>query len=554
MVGLSLLQAPGTATAVSDPRADGELPPGRYRTFRPQAHIESARIPSRHDRRRLFGLRSTKQGAFRQLKRCERNGLGVAKWLAEPAPGRRNSRTTRTTRRDMIRTISPATGEFLEEYETHSPDQVEGSISRAAVSQVAWKNTSFADKAQLMRTAAGLLRERADKYATLMAFEMGKPIAQGRSESKKCAWVCEYYADNAEAFLADEPIVTDASESFVTYQPLGVILAIMPWNFPFWQVFRFAAPTLMSGNTAILKHASNVPGCALAIEEVFRDAGFPEGVFTSLLIGSEEAGRVIENPLIKAVSLTGSTTAGKAVAEKAASVLKKTVLELGGSDPYVILEDANLDEAISTCVESRLINSGQSCIAAKRFIVPESIKRPFQEQFVSAMRERTVGDPFNEQTDIGPQARVDLRDELHQQVTKSVEAGARLLCGGFVPEGEGAFYPATVLTDVGQGSPAYEEELFGPVAAIIPVADEEEAIQVANDSSFGLGAAVITSNIEKGRAIARERLEAGACFVNAFVRSDPRLPFGGIKDSGYGRELARNGILEFVNTKTVYVK
>ncbi|MBT8401872.1 MAG: NAD-dependent succinate-semialdehyde dehydrogenase [Rhodothermia bacterium] len=454
----------------------------------------------------------------------------------------------------MIKTINPATGEFLEEYEAHSTDQVDQAIKKASERQASWKSTSFADKAQLMRTAAGLLRERAEPYAALMASEMGKPIAQGKSESEKCAWVCEYYADNAEAFLADELIETDASESFVTYQPLGVILAIMPWNFPFWQVFRFAAPTLMAGNTALLKHASNVPGCALAIEDVFRDAGFPDGVFTALLVDSQGASRVIENPLVKAVSLTGSTAAGRAVAEKAASVLKKSVLELGGSDPYVILEDANLEEAVSTCVESRLINSGQSCIAAKRFIVPQSIRKAFEEKFTEAMTKKTLGDPFDDQTDIGPQARVDLRDELHQQVTKSVEKGATLLCGGFVPKGEGAYYPATVLTDVSPGSAAYDEELFGPVAAIIPVKDEGEAIRVANDSPFGLGAAVFTSDIDKGRAIAREQLEAGACFVNAFVRSDPRLPFGGIKDSGYGRELARNGILEFVNTKTVYVR
>ncbi len=466
----------------------------------------------------------------------------------------KNHRRTNPKQISMIKTINPATGAFLQDYAAHSTDQVDTAIEKASERQASWTHASFADKAQLMRAAAGLLRERAESYAALMASEMGKPIAQGKSESEKCAWVCEYYAENAEAFLADEPIGTDASESFVSYQPLGVILAIMPWNFPFWQVFRFAAPTLMAGNTALLKHASNVPGCALAIEEVFRDAGFPNGVFTTLLIDTQETARVMENPVIKAVSLTGSTAAGKAVAKKAASVLKKTVLELGGSDPYVILDDANIDEAVSTCVESRLINSGQSCIAAKRFIVPHSIRGQFEDKFVDAIMSRKLGDPFDEQTDIGPQARVDLRDQLHQQVTKSIDKGAKLLCGGFVPEGEGAYYPATVLTDVSPGSPAYEEELFGPVAAIIPVKNEDEAIRVANDSSFGLGAAVFTSDSDKGRRIARDRLEAGACFVNAFVRSDPRLPFGGIKDSGYGRELARNGILEFVNTKTVYVK
>jgi succinate-semialdehyde dehydrogenase/glutarate-semialdehyde dehydrogenase len=404
-----------------------------------------------------------------------------------------------------------------------------------------------------MRKAASVLRNRCGELARLMVMEMGKPIDQAQAEVEKCAWVCDFYADRAEEFLAPEFVETDASESFVSYQPLGVILAVMPWNFPLWQVFRFAAPTLMAGNGAVLKHASNVPGCALAIESVFVAAGFPSDIFRTLLIGGDEVDRVIRHPVICAVSLTGSTLAGKAVATSAAAVLKKTVLELGGSDPYVVLEDANLREAVRLCVQSRLINNGQSCIAAKRFIVPKAILADFQDRFVHEMRARRVGDPMKETTDVGPLARADLRAELHLQVQQSVERGANCLLGGFIPDGDGVFYPPTVLTNVSPGMPAYDDELFGPVAAIIPVNSDDEAIAVANDSVYGLGAAVFTRNIRRGRKIAEEQLEAGACFVNTFVRSDPRLPFGGIKESGFGRELGRNGIREFVNIKSVYI-
>jgi succinate-semialdehyde dehydrogenase/glutarate-semialdehyde dehydrogenase len=327
----------------------------------------------------------------------------------------------------------------------------------------------------------------------------------------------------------------------------------MPWNFPFWQVFRFAAPNLMAGNAGVLKHASNVPGCAMAIEEVFRDAGFPDNVFRTLLIGSNQVAPVIGHRLIKAVTLTGSTAAGRAVAEQAGHALKKTVLELGGSDPYVVLADADLEHAVETCVDSRLINSGQSCIAAKRFIVVETVREAFEKQFVARMEAKTMGDPKSEDSEVGPQARHDLRDDLHRQVLESVEQGARCLTGGHIPESDGAYYPPTVLTDVKKGMPAFDDELFGPVAAVIPVANEEEAVRVANDSVFGLGAAVFTADVDKGRRIARESLEAGACFVNSFVKSDPRLPFGGIKESGYGRELGPHGIREFVNAKTVWV-
>lgn len=453
-----------------------------------------------------------------------------------------------------MKAINPATGETVADYPTLTTDEVHKAIERADKAFHQWRRSSFAGRAGHMRTVADLLRKRAPEFAELMAKEMGKPFKDGKAEVEKCAWVCEYYAENAERFLAEEPIATDAGESFVTYQPLGVVLAVMPWNFPFWQVLRFAAPALMAGNVGILKHASNVPGCALAIEEIFTDAGFPEGVFTTLLVGSDAISDIIEHKLVRAVTLTGSTPAGRAVAKKAGEMLKKSVLELGGSDPYVILDDADVEAAVNTCVSSRLINSGQSCIAAKRFVVVQSQRDAFEKLFVDRMATAKMGDPMDEETEVGPQARTDLRDELHEQVQQSIAKGARCLLGGEVPAGPGAYYPPTVLTDVQPGMPAYDEELFGPVAAIIPVADQEEAIRVANDTVFGLGAAIFTQNIERGRHIAATELQAGACFVNAFVKSDPRLPFGGIKESGYGRELAYHGIREFVNVKTVYVK
>jgi succinate-semialdehyde dehydrogenase/glutarate-semialdehyde dehydrogenase len=365
--------------------------------------------------------------------------------------------------------------------------------------------------------------------------------------------VCDHYADHAEGFLAAETVPTDAARSYVAFEPLGVVLAVMPWHCPFWQVFRFAAPGLAAGNVGLLKHSSNVSGCALAIEGLLHDAGFPRDVFRTLLVGSARVGALIEAPEIAAVTLTGSAPAGRAVAEKAGAFLKKTVLELGGSDPYVILEDADLDLAAQTCATARLINGGQSCIAAKRFVVVQGVLEPFVERLVERMRAHRMGDPLEETTDIGPQARQDLRDELHRQVQTSLDRGARLRLGGTVPEGPGAFYPPSVLVDVGPGMPAYEEELFGPVAAVIGARDEADALRIANDTAFGLGAAVFTRDTARGERIAREELRAGSCFVNAFVRSDPRLPFGGIKQSGYGRELGLLGIREFVNAKTVYV-
>lgn len=453
-----------------------------------------------------------------------------------------------------IEAVNPATGETIRQYEEYTSEEVKGIIEQAHEDFLSWRRTSFAERAKLMKSVAQILRDDKEEYATLMALEMGKPITAGRSEVEKCAWVCDYYADLAETFLQPEEISTDASKSFVMFQPLGVVLAVMPWNFPFWQLFRFAAPALMAGNAGIMKHASNVPGCALAIEQAFQKAGFPENIFRTLLVGSSQVEAIIENQLVRAVTLTGSIAAGKAVARKAGEVIKKTVLELGGSDPYLILEDADIATTVTTCVTSRLINAGQSCIAAKRFVVVESQRRQFEELFVEQMRSQIMGDPMDENTTVGPQARHDLRDDLHRQVQESIEKGAKCLLGGEVPDNKGAYYPPTVLTEVKKGIPAYEEELFGPVAAIIPVKDEEEAIRVANDTVFGLGAAVFTEDVERGERIATTELEAGCCFVNASVRSDPRLPFGGVKESGYGRELSNYGIKEFVNIKTVFVK
>jgi succinate-semialdehyde dehydrogenase/glutarate-semialdehyde dehydrogenase len=452
-----------------------------------------------------------------------------------------------------LRSQNPATGEVIAEYPEATPAELAMILAEASCAFAGWKRTGFAERSSKMRAAADLLDERKEPLAVLMAREMGKPLAQGRGEAEKCAWVCRHYADHAEELLADREAKTDASRSFVAFEPLGPVLAVMPWNFPLWQVFRFAAPALMAGNAGLLKHAANVTGAALAIETVFKDAGFPPPLFRALLIGSDRVAGVIEAREVKAVTLTGSTPAGQAVASRAGAVLKKTVLELGGSDPYVVLEDVDLDVAAETCAASRLVNGGQSCIAAKRFVVVEEVRGAFEERLVDRMRARKVGDPMSEGTDVGPLARTDLRDALHRQVEDSVRAGARVLLGGDLPKGPGAFYPPTVLTDVRKGIPAHDEETFGPVAAVIAAKDEADAIRIANDSPFGLGAAVFTRDAARGERVARA-FEAGSCFVNALVRSDPRLPFGGVKESGYGRELADFGIREFVNVKTVYIK
>lgn len=455
-----------------------------------------------------------------------------------------------------IQSINPADGEVIKSYKADNDATVAQKISQTHLAWLNWKDSSFSDRAALLNNLANQLEKERDKLAHLMALEMGKPLKEGAAEIDKCASVCRYYADQAKVFLKDQVIETEASKSYVSFQPIGVVLAIMPWNFPFWQVFRFLAPALMAGNCGVLKHASNVPGCALAIQKLVIDAGFPEHVFQTLMIGSKAVAQVIENPLIKAVTLTGSTQAGIKVAAQAGGLLKKTVLELGGSDAYVILADADLESAAEICVSSRLINNGQSCISAKRFIVVKEVEKEFTALFIAKMKHRKTGDPLEADIDLGPMARADLRDELHQQVLKNIEMGAKCILGGKIPDikGNHAYYEPTVLTEIKAGMPAYSEEMFGPVAAILTAKDTEDAIRLANDTQFGLGAAVFTKNEAKGEEIARTRLQAGSCFVNSLVKSDPRLPFGGINQSGYGRELGSFGIHEFVNIKTVYVK
>jgi succinate-semialdehyde dehydrogenase/glutarate-semialdehyde dehydrogenase len=452
-----------------------------------------------------------------------------------------------------LRSVNPTDGSLVREYAETPPGEAASALAAAARAFESWRRTTFAERASSLRRAGALLRERREELARLMALEMGKPVAQGRAEAEKCAWVCEHYAEHAESFLAPEEARTDASKSYVAFEPLGPVLAVMPWNFPFWQVFRFAAPALMAGNVGLLKHASNVSGCALAIEEILHAAGVPRDAFRTLLVGSSRVAALVEAPEVVAVTLTGSTPAGRAVAATAGACLKKTVLELGGSDPYVILEDADLEKAAETCAAARLLNGGQSCIAAKRFVVVEPVLRRFEELLVARVRARRMGDPLEDGVDVGPQARRDLRDELHRQVEASVARGARVLLGCAVPDGPGAFYPPSVLTGVVPGMPAFDEELFGPVAAIVAAKDEGDAIRLANHTVFGLGAAVFTRDLERGERIARHELAAGSCFVNALVKSDPRLPFGGIRGSGYGRELGAFGIREFVNVKTVSV-
>lgn len=451
-----------------------------------------------------------------------------------------------------MKAINPATGKLIAEYPEHSPQQVKQIISQTNNAFLDWREVSFKERRALMFGVARVLRENVGIYARLMSEEMGKTIVESRAEVEKCAWVCDYYAEHAETFLADEPVDTDAGKSFVAYQPIGPVLAVMPWNFPFWQVFRFAAPTLMAGNAGLLKHASNVPGCALAIEEVFQKAGFPEDIFRTLMIGSSGVEAVIRHPAVKAVTLTGSEPAGRQVAAIAADEIKKSVLELGGSDPFIVLEDADIPACALVSSQARMINVGQSCIAAKRFIVVESRLKEFETQQTAIMSALKLGDPLLEETQVGPMARLDLVDELDTQVQQSISKGARLLTGGKRREGPGAFYLPTVLSGVQPGMAVYSEETFGPVSAIIPVKDTEEAIAVANSSEFGLGGSVWTRDLKKGEAIAR-RIESGAVFVNGMTKSDPRLPFGGVKKSGYGRELSHFGIREFVNIKSIWI-
>ncbi|WP_017258678.1 NAD-dependent succinate-semialdehyde dehydrogenase [Pedobacter arcticus] len=454
----------------------------------------------------------------------------------------------------IIKSINPATDTLIQTYIELSKQEIQQKITATEKAWEKWRKVSYADKAALMLKLATVLKSKKEDLARVMTLEMGKPLKESIAELEKCASVCEYYAENTETFLKDKIVKTDANKSYISYQPIGVILAVMPWNFPFWQVFRFLAPNLMAGNCGVLKHASNVSGCALLIEELVLEAGFPENVFSTLLVAGKNVNQIIEHPIIKAVTLTGSTEAGKKVAEKAGSVLKKCVLELGGSDAYLILEDADLEMAAEACVNARLINNGQSCIAAKRFIVIESVLEEFTQLLLTKIKAKKTGDPFDENTDLGPMANKQLRDDLHEQVRKSISLGAKCILGGEIPVGEGAFYPASILTNVKKGMPAFDEELFGPVAVIISADTIDEAINIANDSVFGLGGAVFTKDETKGNEIARNQLQAGSVFVNQGVKSDPRLPFGGIKQSGYGRELGLNGLLEFMNIKTISIK
>jgi succinate-semialdehyde dehydrogenase/glutarate-semialdehyde dehydrogenase len=452
-----------------------------------------------------------------------------------------------------IQTINPATGRIEKTFDEHTYPEVVGFIEKAHDRFLKWRETDFSPRSQLMKKAAQILRDRKEYYGKILTLEMGKPITQAIAEVDKCSWVCDYYADNAEKILSNEIVQTDASESFVRFDPLGVVLAVMPWNFPFWQVFRFAAPALMAGNVCLLKHASNVPMCALAIEEVFTQAGFPLNTFKTLLIGSSLVKDIIDNPKVKAATLTGSEAAGKQVAQICGSKLKKTVMELGGSDPFIVLEDADIDYSVKTAVTARIINNGQSCIAAKRFIVVEKIYDLFEKKFVDAMRKVKVGDPMDRETELGPIAREDLLNELDEQVKQSIAKGASVLCGGKRIERDGYFYEPTILSNVSPGSPAYDDEIFGPVASLIKSKNTEDAIRIANDSPFGLGASLWTSDLEEAKNIA-SKIESGSVFINGMVKSDPRLPFGGIKNSGYGRELSHYGIKEFVNIKTVWIK
>ncbi|MCS5490328.1 NAD-dependent succinate-semialdehyde dehydrogenase [Algoriphagus limi] len=453
----------------------------------------------------------------------------------------------------MIQSINPFTGEILKEFDPFDELQIEAALAKSEAAFRKWKNSDFSDRKKLMKSAAQELRKNRDDYALLLTQEMGKVIKESQAEIEKCAWVCDYYADNAENFLKSKSIeLPDGAAAKVIYQPLGAILAVMPWNFPFWQVFRFAAPTLMAGNTGLLKHASNVPQAALAIQKVFERAGFPEGVFQTLLIDSKATNKIIADPRIKAVTLTGSEKAGSAVASTAGKHIKKSLLELGGSDPFIVMADADVKKAAQTAAKARMINFGQSCIAAKRFIVEESVFEEFVEVFKQEIQSMKFGDPENPNSDFACMAREDLAFELYEQVEKSVKAGAKILLGGKKPEKGKALFEPTILTDIPKDAPVYSEELFGPVASIFKVKNETEAIALANDSEFGLGGSLWSQDLQKAEKLAAE-IETGAVFINSLVASNPHLPFGGIKKSGYGRELSQEGILEFVNIKTVYL-
>jgi len=453
-----------------------------------------------------------------------------------------------------MKSINPATGECLNEFDTWDEAILAETLKQASFRFPEWsKETPLSDRCMLLKRLADVLRDDEDLLAELITLEIGKPIEQAKAEIEKCAWVCEFYAENAETYLADETVETDAYKSYVTFQPLGVILGVMPWNFPFWQVFRFAAPTLVAGNVIVLKHASNVPQCALALEEVFRKAGFPEHIYSNLMISAQQVESVIRHPAIKGISLTGSEAAGRKVAAIAGSELKKCVLELGGSDAFIVSETADIPRAIDNALIGRFQNMGQSCIAAKRFIVDQTIADDFTQAFKTAIEEYFVaGDPLDPQTTLAPMARQDLLDELHQQVMKSVQLGAQIVTGGYQLDRPGCYYAPTILTQVTSNMPAYQEELFGPVATIIKATEPAHALGIANGSRFGLAGSIWTNDLATGETMARG-IESGACFVNHISVSDPRMPFGGVKDSGYGRELSYYGLREFCNIKSIWI-
>jgi succinate-semialdehyde dehydrogenase / glutarate-semialdehyde dehydrogenase len=457
------------------------------------------------------------------------------------------------TCKGMITTINPSTGDIINEYATMGFAEVEKVIDLTQQDHLSWRKCSFSERSVLMKRLAELLRHEKELHAALISTEMGKPVAQAVGEVVKSSWVCDYFADNAERYLQPEETDLDGIRGVVKFEPLGIVLGIMPWNFPFWQVFRFAVPAIMAGNGVIVKHAPNVTGSAIAIEKLFRDAGFPENLYRTVHIALEDVDRLsgclIDHPSVKAVSVTGSTAAGRAVAVKAGNALKPCVLELGGSDPYIVLDDADISQAVEVCVAARLLNAGQSCISAKRFIVHSSIIGQFENMLLHELQSAVIGDPFDNGVQIGPIARQDLRDQLDRQVSQSIREGARLLCGGEIPSGKGFFYPPTLLSGVRKGMTVYSEETFGPIATLIEAADDNEAVQIANDTPYGLGAAILSTNLQRALAVA-EQLEVGSCFINSMVKSDPRMPFGGVKQSGYGRELSAYGIKEFVNVKS----
>ena len=458
----------------------------------------------------------------------------------------------------MIITVNPATAEPIAEYQTMTSGEIREAITRSYWEYISWREIAISERSALMKRLAKLLRQEKDQHGALISREMGKPLSQAVAEVEKSAWVCDYYADNAASFLKPEESILDGGvRGVVKFEPIGLALGIMPWNFPFWQVFRFAVPAIMAGNGIILKHSPNVTGSAIAIEQLFRDAGFPAHLYSAVHIDLEDVDRltgfIIEHPAIQGVSLTGSTAAGRAVAAKSGKALKTSVLELGGSDPYIVLDDADIPKAVDICAAARLLNGGQSCIAAKRFIVQSRVFEQFEHRLLQRMQSAVMGDPFDPAVEVGPLARHDLREQLHSQVTRSVANGARLLCGGTIPEGKGFFYPPTVLSGVHKWMEVYSEETFGPVATLIEAKDDNEAILIANDTPYGLGSAVFSGNTDRALAIA-DQLDAGCCFINSMVKSDPRMPFGGVKQSGYGRELSSYGMHEFVNIKSLCYK